>query len=189
MKLVKEIGLLILIFILCYACGYVLNLYISNHFVFEFKISQELLLAPKAFLYGFEMFAIICLMMMFAWYKGIGKNPKKIMQASEKDKEIYTGLENAHFQTDKEIFANYKTIEYSKLCKTDIEGIPVRAEETNKGYNITFAKSAHTMIIGTTGSGKTTTFINPVVQILSHTQNKPSMLISDPKGELYSLHA
>lgn len=189
MKLVKKIGLFIPVFILCYACGYVLNLFISNHFVFEFKITQELLLAPKAFLYTFEMFAIICLMMMFAWYKGIGKNPKKIMQASEKDKEIYTGLENAHFQTDKEMFENYKTIEYSKLCKTDVEGIPVKAEETNKGYNITFAKSAHTMVIGTTGSGKTTTFINPVVQILSHTQNKPSMLISDPKGELYSLHA
>lgn len=189
MKLVKKLFLLLPILILCYACGYVLNLFISNHFVFEFEITKELLLAPKAFLYTFEMFAIICLMMVFAWYKGIGKNPKKIMQASEKDKEIYTGLENAHFQTDKEMAENYKTIEYSKLCKTDIEGIPVKAEETNKGYNVTFAKSAHTMIIGTTGSGKTTTFINPVVQILSHTQNKPSMLISDPKGELYSLHA
>lgn len=44
------------------------------------------------------------------------------------------------------------------------------------------------MIIGTTGSGKTTSFINPSVQILSNTKSKPSMLISDPKGELYSLH-
>ena len=45
------------------------------------------------------------------------------------------------------------------------------------------------MIIGTTGSGKTTTFINPTVQILSQSGAKPSMLISDPKGELYALHA
>lgn len=75
------------------------------------------------------------------------------------------------------------------LPQVDIEGIPVKAEETKKGYDITFSKPAHTLIIGTTGSGKTTTFINPTIQILSNTRIKPSMLISDPKGELYSLHA
>ena len=32
------------------------------------------------------------------------------------------------------------------------------------------------MIIGTTGSGKTTTFINPTVQILSQSAAKPSIL-------------
>ena len=126
---------------------------------------------------------------LFAWQKGIGKNPKKIMQASEKDKDIYTGLEQAHFQTPKEIENNFKTVEYNKLSNTEIEGIPIIAEENRKGYEITFAKPAHTLVIGTTGSGKTTTFINPTVQILSNTLNKPSMLISDPKGELFALHA
>lgn len=111
------------------------------------------------------------------------------MQASEKDKEIYTGLEQAHFQTDKEIANNFKSVDYNSLSTKEIEGIPIIAEENKKNYKITFSKPAHTMIIGTTGSGKTTTFINPTIQILSNTQNKPSMLISDPKGELYSLHA
>ena len=62
-------------------------------------------------------------------------------------------------------------------------------EETKKDFNITLAKPAHTLIIGTTGSGKTTTFISPTIQILANTKSKPSMLISDPKGELYALHA
>lgn len=47
----------------------------------------------------------------------------------------------------------------------------------------------HTLVIGTTGSGKTTTFVNPAIQILAESKTKPSMLISDPKGELYQLHA
>ena len=63
------------------------------------------------------------------------------------------------------------------------------AVEHKDKYIVHFAKNAHTMVIGTTGSGKTTTFINPTVQILSQSAAKPSMLISDPKGELYSLHA
>lgn len=164
-------------------------MYVSNHFVFKFQITKDLLLNSKTWLYTLFLFAICSLFFVFAWYKGIGKNPKKIMQASEKDKEIYTGLEQAHFQTDKEIANNFKTVDYNSLSTTEIEGIPIIAEENKKNYKITFSKPAHTMIIGTTGSGKTTTFINPTIQILSNTQNKPSMLISDPKGELYSLHA
>lgn len=164
-------------------------MYVSNHFVFKFQITKDLLLNSKTWLYALFLFAICSLFFVFDWYKGIGKNPKKIMQASEKDKEIYTGLEQAHFQTDKEISNNFKTVDYNSLSTTEIEGIPIIAEENKKNYKITFSKPAHTMIIGTTGSGKTTTFINPTIQILSNTQNKPSMLISDPKGELYSLHA
>ena len=127
---------------------------------------------------------------IFNWYKGIGKNPKKLMQVKDGNQnEIYTGLEQAHFETQKEIETNFNTVSYDDLPNLDIEGIPIIAEEGKKDYKITFAKPAHTLIIGTTGSGKTTTFINPTVQILANTKGKPSMLISDPKGELYALHA
>ena len=189
MKIFKKCILFFAIFVLCFSLGYIANIYVSNHFVFKFQITKDLLLNPKTWLYTLFLFAICSLFFVFAWYKGIGKNPKKIMQASEKDKEIYTGLEQAHFQTDKEIANNFKSVDYNSLSTKEIEGIPIIAEENKKNYKITFSKPAHTMIIGTTGSGKTTTFINPTIQILSNTQNKPSMLISDPKGELYSLHA
>ena len=165
-------------------------MFVTNHFVFDFKITPELLFAKKTLLYGFELFAIFMIINVFAWYKGIGKNPKKLMQVSVGNQnEIYTGLEQAHFETQKEIDTNFNTVSYSDLPNLDIEGIPIIAEEGKKNYKITFSKPAHTLIIGTTGSGKTTTFINPTVQILANTKGKPSMLISDPKGELYSLHA
>lgn len=163
-------------------------MFVSSGFKAEFRLDLALLTSGKTYLYTFFFFTVLALLSAFAWYKGIGKNPKKIMQAGKKD-EIYTGLEQAHFQTDKEILNNFTTIEYTKLPKVDVEGIPVKAEETKKGYEITFAKSAHALIIGTTGSGKTTTYINPTVQILANTKCRPSMLISDPKGELYALHA
>ena len=163
-------------------------MFVSNNFVFEFKISKDILLSYKTYLYAFECFAVVMLFFIFVWYKKLGKNPKKLMSTTEKD-IIYTGLEQAHFQTDEEIKNNFKIASYNMLPQVDIEGIPVKAEETKKGYDITFSKPAHTLIIGTTGSGKTTTFINPTIQILSNTKTQPSMLISDPKGELYSLHA
>ena len=165
-------------------------MFVTNHFVFDFKITPELLIAKNTFLYGFELFAVFMVINIFNWYKGIGKNPKKLMQVKDGNQnEIYTGLEQAHFETQKEIETNFNTVSYDDLPNLDIEGIPIIAEEGKKDYKITFAKPAHTLIIGTTGSGKTTTFINPTVQILANTKGKPSMLISDPKGELYALHA
>ena len=165
-------------------------MFVTNRFVFDFKITPELLIAKNTFLYGFELFAVFMVINIFNWYKGIGKNPKKLMQVKDGNQnEIYTGLEQAHFETQKEIETNFNTVNYDDLPNLDIEGIPIIAEEGKKDYKITFAKPAHTLIIGTTGSGKTTTFINPTVQILANTKGKPSMLISDPKGELYTLHA
>lgn len=175
---------------ICYCCGYLLNMFVTNRFVFDFKITPELLIAKNTFLYGFELFAVFMVINIFNWYKGIGKNPKKLMQVKDGNQnEIYTGLEQAHFETQKEIETNFNTVRYDDLPNLDIEGIPIIAEEGKKDYKITFTKPAHTLIIGTTGSGKTTTFINPTVQILANTKGKPSMLISDPKGELYALHA
>ena len=45
------------------------------------------------------------------------------------------------------------------------------------------------MVIGTTGFGKTATFVNPSIQILSELKSHPLILISDPKGELYQSNA
>ena len=190
MKIAKRVILCTIGLMICYCSGYLLNMFVTNHFVFDFKITPELLIAKNTFLYGFELFAVFMVINIFNWYKGIGKNPKKLMQVKEGNQnEIYTGLEQAHFETQKEIETNFNTVSYDDLPNLDIEGIPIIAEEGKKDYKITFAKPAHTLIIGTTGSGKTTTFINPTVQILANTKGKPSMLISDPKGELYALHA
>lgn len=188
MKVFKNSIILFIIILFSFCVGYLINIFVSNNFVFKFSISSEILLSYKTYLYAFEVFAIIMLIFLFVWYKGAFKNPKALMSTNEKD-VIYTGLEQAHFQTDEEIIKNYKTISYNDLPNIEVEGIPVKAEETKNDFNITLAKPAHTLIIGTTGSGKTTTFISPTIQILANTKSKPSMLISDPKGELYALHA
>ncbi len=190
MKIAKRVILCTIGLMICYCFGYLLNMFVTNHFVFDFKITPKLLIAKNTFLYGFELFAVFMVINIFNWYKGIGKNPKKLMQVKDGNQnEIYTGLEQAHFETQKEIETNFNTVSYDDLPNLDIEGIPIIAEEGKKDYKITFAKPAHTLVIGTTGSGKTTTFINPTVQILANTKGKPSMLISDPKGELFALHA
>src|SRR5699024_3506090 len=78
---------------------------------------------------------------------------------------------------------NYNTLSSIRSCKTD--GILVRAEQRNNGMEINFVKPIHTLVVGTTSSGKTSRFVVPSLQLMSMTSAKPSFVITDPKGELY----
>ncbi|MEG1499576.1 MAG: type IV secretory system conjugative DNA transfer family protein [Clostridia bacterium] len=69
------------------------------------------------------------------------------------------------------------------------DGILIRCFHDKGKLNINFTKSIHTLIIGTTGSGKTTLYIEPSIRIFSKMAAKPCMVITDPKGELYNSHS
>ena len=188
MRVIKKLFIWIIVLLIAYISAFIFNCFVGNNFLFE--INLEYLIDKNTYLYTLFFFSTIAVIYAYNWNKSYwSRNSKSLMQSEESDKHILAGLEQAHFQTDKELSINFTQIDYDKLPKTKIDGIPIKAKEENKKLNITFAKNAHSLIIGTTGSGKTTSFINPSVQILSNTKSKPSMLISDPKGELYSLHA
>lgn len=168
--------------------GFFLNCLFTYGFMLRLDIN--LLVDGKTYLYAFLLSVVALTVVLAYYYKHYWlKNSKKIIQGDERDNDVAANLEQAHFQTDEEVDRNYTRIDYTELSAKNLVGIPIRAVERKGKYEIHFAKNAHTMIIGTTGSGKTTTFINPAVQILSQSAAKPSMLISDPKGELYALHA
>jgi len=187
MKIINKIFIWLLISAFCYCLGFLVNCFVYNSFVFAFNI--DLLSDENTLIYSALFLMIIICCWLYAWYKGFWKrNAKNLMKSCEKDNFVFSGLEQAHFQTKKELKKNFQQIEFDKLSKSHFDGIPIKAEQQNNKLNITFSKPAHTLVIGTTGSGKTTTFINPTIQILAHSKDKPSMLISDPKGELYALH-
>ncbi len=47
----------------------------------------------------------------------------------------------------------------------------------------------HAIVIGSTGSGKTARLINPNIRVNALSKEKPSMILSDPKGELFNTHS
>lgn len=65
----------------------------------------------------------------------------------------------------------------------------VKTEKNGSRYEVTMKDEMHTLIIGTTGTGKTSMVIDPAIRIYAHSQEKPSLVIADPKGELYGRHA
>lgn len=70
------------------------------------------------------------------------------------------------------------------------DGIVIGAEKKGKNdVQIISTSQLHALIVGTTGSGKTTGFVDQNISILAKSKGKPSLVISDPKKELYEKHA
>ena len=46
-----------------------------------------------------------------------------------------------------------------------------------------------TEFAGEEGSGKTTTFVSPMIQLIGAAEKGSSMIMTDPKGELLDLHS
>ncbi len=104
----------------------------------------------------------------FRMEKGIG------FEIGAKDEKGYTrwATEKEMKKQTKMVLPTAKTSEYA--------GIPL----INNGREIWVDDGeAHSLIIGSTGSGKTAGIVHPMVKILA--KKGESMIITDPKGEIY----
>ena len=98
-------------------------------------------------------------------------------------------LENQHFMTDKEMDKGFVTCFYDELKNISSRGVPFYAKFKNGKLKVRLTPDCHVLIVGATGTGKTVSFIEPTIQIVSEYKNKPSLFIFDPKGELFSHHS
>ena len=132
--------------------------------------------------------AVILLFKLFALADGkAGKKSKGIDKAKDdKGKDV-----QQYFSNDFVSMTDLKSKKEFNYCTTrnirsvNKDGVLVRAEKVGKEIEINFIQPIHTLIVGTTGSGKSSQYINPAIQLLSMTAAKPSFVITDPKGDLY----
>jgi len=172
----------------CFLLGFSLNCFIQAGY--RLNLKAQLLLDGQTYVFAGLFLLLSGFVALFYYYTHYWLfNSKNIIKGRERDKHIFANLEQARFQSEREIAENYQVVDYTDLPNTEVKGIPIQAYEENNRLKITFSPPTHTLVIGTTGSGKTTTFVNPTVQILAESKTKPSMLITDPKGELYQSHA
>lgn len=187
-KIIKYAVILGVTVLCCYFFGYSLNCFIKGGY--HLKYSARWLFDGQTFMFTGVILLVAVFIAASYYYTHYWLfNSKNIIKGKERDKHIAANLEQARFESEKEITKNFQTVYYDKLAETEVKGIPIIAYEEKKRLRITFSPPTHALAIGTTGSGKTTTFVNPTVQILATSKTKPSMIISDPKGELYQMHA
>ena len=106
--------------------------------------------------------------------------------------DIFRDYENAKLSTVNEFAQAHAedTFAFSDLGKYEVEGIPICVVRDETGeLKVTFIRDTHLLAIGATRSGKTTGYVIPTLNVLLNKKNKPSIVISDPKHELYVQNA
>ena len=98
-------------------------------------------------------------------------------------------MENQHFASLDELNKNFKHCKFSQLKNLSITGIPFRFELKHGDLHIHFTPPCHVLIVGASGTGKTACWVEPTMQILTELKTKPSLFITDPKGEIYAHHS
>lgn len=185
----KVLGWLICGIAASWALGYVVMMCLGNlgNAIRREPMSSKLYLLtePKSFVLGLVLFLMICIFIFI-----MRRTPGDLFGAKRNGDVQNSVLENSRFMTDKERDKNFISFPYDKIQDQKKDGVPVRAVLDKKGQlQVSLMNGAHSLIIGSTGSGKTTTFINPMIQLLGASSCGSSMIMTDPKGELFDLHS
>ena len=198
----KEVDRGMMIFNVCFLLfgtvfmGYVLRVLFSNIGTIlrgdPFEWHPGYLLSGHTYLAGFAFMAFV----WAVFWVGSGRSGgstramRGLLGRGKNSAVSDSPLENSRFLTDQERDKYFTPFTYSTIENVKKDGVPVRAILNKKGQlECNFMSGAHSLVIGATGSGKTTTFINPMIQLIGATNCGSSMIMTDPKGELFSLHS
>ena len=182
-------ALLLISIILSYLLFALINCGFKIKVIDWFGAIDEMFISLK-----YYIILIIVFIVLFVLYSMvINRNFLSIFRDQDKKlKQVKdSNLENSRWMNEKEKQSIFKTYHYSELENVKSDGVPVMAEydSRKKDIEVSFNSPCHSIVIGSTGSGKTTTFVSPMIQLLGATNAGSSMVITDPKGELFALHS
>ncbi len=186
-KFLKKTFINIFVIAIMYCLAVVVTTFLKTQ---EIGFDMEYLTNTTTIFITAMLVGLFLLFKLFGMADGKGKK-KKEKGLSDKGKDAKGKDVEQYFSSDfislddlrnKKDF-NFCTLKNIRTINKD--GVLVRAERMGNNMEINFIKPIHTLIIGTTSSGKSTQYIMPTLQLLSMTAAKPSFVITDPKKELY----
>jgi|GEM_PF-514431 len=90
---------------------------------------------------------------------------------------------NANWLSEKEFNQNYPLVSSNGIYNQ--HGFIVNSKMKKQQLIYNLRTDTHNLIIGGTGSGKSQNLVLPTIAVNGKSQVKPSMIITDPKGERY----
>ena len=119
----------------------------------------------------FLIFIIIFILFFFPKF-----NSKKLMNKNEHGSSKFASTKEIRESFDKENINDIKNV-----------GFPVYYEKENNHFKSVYfdTKSPHYLLVGSTGSGKSATVSIPMAIHFAIAEEKHSVVLTDPKGELF----
>ena len=186
-KLILWLVILVFMFVLGWAVGvFVLAFYkMGIHFQIE-RVPE----------YLFESFSLICgavaslgMLLYIVYIKLTKKN--KGPRADRADSNLY---DDSRFLTKKELDEKYgiqigknryAPVLLKNIKDNVVNGLVINSGLTSSGdYYFHRTSNVHSIVVGTTGTGKTKFMLIPTVLMMAKSSNKPSMIVIDIKGEI-----
>ncbi len=182
-------------FILFGAIAALLAAYVLASFMVTGTLTFDLELFTNGTFYS--MFIAILVVLALLFLLNLSDDGSKLFGGKHKSKAKLSNKDgkekfyNTEWMTLKQLKTDpqFKFHYYEQLSSSKNIGIPIRAEVVGGKLQVNMYKSIHTIVIGTTGAGKTTQFVDPTIQILAESAARPCMVITDPKGEIYRDHS
>lgn len=145
----------------------------------------------------FNIFRFLPIYIIF-WIIYIGVYYRILLNIKSSFGELEDGQKgSSRFATRKEIDTQYRAIPIADEFYNGSGGVPIargfktciglNGEEIEKEVMYIDDSAVNNLLIGTTRSGKGETYIVPMIDIYSRAEKKSSMIINDPKGELYAM--
>lgn len=179
-KIINYIIIYILDFIISANICYNLTHIIKNNIKLEWNLNvfhSFIELKDISLLFGTILLSTIIILFVLKYDKELKLKLQKIKKMPKEDGSYEYG--SSRWATKKEIKKEFKV--WNIGSKLSSGGIPVTFIDGKYYYSDSFD---HTLIIGSTGSGKTICNILPMVFNLGYAGE--SMVINDTKGEIYS---
>lgn len=181
----KKLKKILIFTVVCYVIGFIISLVITKDPTITF--TYHFTSVPAIIGLAVGLFSGIVTLLDNRNFDGAKGSFEGSTQSGDKMSQHY----NARFITEDELARNPKFMPntFNTLPKLKKTGTFIASQYKNGQLHVNMYPEMHALIVGTTGSGKTTFALEPAIRCYAHTAEKPCMVITDPKGELYNNHA
>lgn len=178
-KLLKGILYVLTVIILSIPFGGLVNTLIKNNF--NFKFSAPIFFGRDAFVIAFIVTIVFLIIpIVFLGKRFLTRTGTSVDKITKSKSNL---LGSSRFLEKKELDKIYPLVEMKNANYN--AGFIVNTYFKNGSLYGNLSYGRHNLVVGTTGVGKTKFFLEPTIQFIANSTNKPSLVISDPKGELF----
>lgn len=176
LKAVLYIGIVILLSI---PFSGLLNTLIKNNFKFVWQ--TNVFFGKDTFYIATILIVVFLIIPLFFISRRYLTNTNSSVDKVTKSKSNLHG--SSRWLEKKELNKIFPKVEFQKGNYK--AGLLVNSQFDKNNLTGNLSYDRHCLLTGTTGCGKTTYFLEPTIQFISNSTDKPSLVIADPKGELY----
>lgn len=136
----------------------------------------------KVWLYALIMFGAFFGFILYYFLKHIKNDNFNKLERSKS--AVYGNADWMSKKEEKEKYGDGKNYWCSKDLSNYIGGYVFNSFKRSKDLYFSSINKQNGLVIGTSGTGKSQFFLNPTIQLLARSKNKPSIIVNDLKGEL-----